>query len=643
VPDPSEQACLVGPAPQLNLVHHPVHHTTLVTASRDATVAEWSLDDHTLNRHRRLDSIYGDTPIALSADGTWLACAEGLCARLRAWDSLAPAWVWDNDLNILKALVWVTHSILLLLCESKHKGYAQVFAVDQQGNALFGYDRVGFKPITAFPLDDGRIAVLGRGRVLLLNSDPWQVIGTIVFSCYNLPWCPTIPNRQEILAFIDACRLATIDVTTGTILRTFEPIDAITSAGALDEEVILVTDAQGTWHLLDRASGRIFRRVTPQFPDDVDPSKLRLHPLPPDRLATSWPNGQLAVWDMAAVRHTAPLTPPQQGVSPQLAELRSLLYTSPSAPTWNALCTLLDRWEGPLQLALDYAEPLLEDWPDTLRAIPGRWLARLLSGQRVPWARLARRVVLSNAFDAAMAPLAAAPELSQLVHLSLSGKGLRNAGALALAEATWPHLQSLSLHNTHIRINGCRALAQASFMRHLTALELGYSTFQDKGVAAFLGNCTMERLTSLRIMHCTSGQPPTFTKAFIQATHLGTLRTLVMNPKIHLHVEMFAEATWLCQLETLELHAPHHSPTIEGVTRLAQATHLASLRALKLDARLNNRDLEGLAGASFAPTLQQLHLHSWTTRHLSRDALDHMLAHMPNLDEASRQRLQRSS
>ncbi|MEO1268552.1 MAG: ribosomal protein L7/L12 [Myxococcota bacterium] len=68
-------------------------------------------------------------------------------------------------------------------------------------------------------------------------------------------------------------------------------------------------------------------------------------------------------------------------LNPLLERLRDILHREPSESVWDELCALLDRW--PLEhktVALDYALPHLEMWPDALRPPPHRWRLAYLEG-----------------------------------------------------------------------------------------------------------------------------------------------------------------------------------------------------------------------------------------------------------------------
>jgi Ran GTPase-activating protein (RanGAP) involved in mRNA processing and transport len=138
-------------------------------------------------------------------------------------------------------------------------------------------------------------------------------------------------------------------------------------------------------------------------------------------------------------------------------ELRSLLQRAPEPQTWGALCALLERWpdDGSLaEQALPYCEAQLRGWEDSWRVAPRRWIARVLSGDKLPALALARRlrVHVQLTDRDKMQRLIEHPALGHITQLDLAGTSLHEHMVGPLMERLAEHnrLRALDLSDNDV-------------------------------------------------------------------------------------------------------------------------------------------------------------------------------------------------
>ena len=618
---------------------------TLLSSSTDGLLAEWPLDGGDPIRSLRTDGVFmGTSTLALSGDGAWLACAEGLRVHLRAMDTWEARWSWSEDLNDTRRVIWLKDdAVLMVLCAKKYKGYARIFFLDAAtGAPLASLERLDFEPRDGWE-EEGRAVVVGSGYAIVIDLDTFDIVRRVTLAGRTAPTRMLNVTHREALVFGPEILTELVEIDTGASRVTLESVGGVvaTCFAGDDEEVVVIADHEDTLHLMDRRDGRRFRSLHLQLPEELDSGTIRLHRVSGACVATSWKDGRVALWD------TSEWQPPQraqvdrEGVNPQLTELRALLHLEPDKGTWTRLCDLLSGWEASPQLALDYAAPHLEAWPDALRVLPRAWLAALLFGQRTPLAALARVVHEKEVFDATVPMLVAAPELSELVHLRVGGAGLQNDGAKALAAAEWPKLRELSITSAGLRITGARALAKAPFMAGLRTLLLRNTPIQGKGAAALVASPALSGLDTLSVFFCDAADEH-FARALTEARHLAGLKKLELGFKRAFSLAPLTAASHLSALESFSIFSSGRRPGDydDQLEAFTQAEHLSGLRALRLDGvRVNDANLVALARAVFAPSLEDLNVYmDWS---VGAESIERFRDSFPKLNPEMREHLTR--
>lgn len=176
-------------------------------------------------------------------------------------------------------------------------------------------------------------------------------------------------------------------------------------------------------------------------------------------------------------------------IQQQLSALRSLLHGEPRGAAWRELCHLLDAIEdeAALGVALDYAQGLLEGWPDALRVAPVHWWRQLSTRQGAMRWELVRGLDLKN-FTAQDIRLLSAWTEPRLRHLRLQpGQGLAELALLLEHLSHSPlarRLERLDLSGSQLRDTHLRHLAQGRWPA-LHSLELSRNALTDRGLDAF--------------------------------------------------------------------------------------------------------------------------------------------------------------
>ncbi len=164
-------------------------------------------------------------------------------------------------------------------------------------------------------------------------------------------------------------------------------------------------------------------------------------------------------------------------VSNRAERLRDLVGREPSASAWKAVCAELTRWPAnELNVAIDYLEPYLLEWPDTLRVARKGWAAGVLSHGADPRLRLVSRL---NLFDRGVSSnkavrFAQSPDVRNITWLNMSWNKVGDSGAAALVQS--PHLARLRcLDLSHNRVSRARAteLLERDDLKRIEELDFG--------------------------------------------------------------------------------------------------------------------------------------------------------------------------
>jgi len=270
--------------------------------------------------------------------------------------------------------------------------------------------------------------------------------------------------------------------------------------------------------------------------------------------------------------------------SARLAELRELLYGTPRAVTWHALCELFNDWPDAedLGLGLDYAAKHLERWPDEVRRAPWHWNQTLLSERPDPRLRLCRHVELEPQrmlVERRFEQLEATWSLFGLTGLTLVGFDV---------DVERSCLQQL-------RLPGVRHLA---LPRHFHA---GLSV-----VRAALGSPCFGALSSLDLRFSEAG--PALIDELRHAPTAGTLESLALDgSNVGSAVVGLATRGELSGLTTLGLEGLRLGSDV--LTRLLGAPGLQRLRSLRLSHNGFPEEVAGqLLRQDLLPALQRLEL-----------------------------------
>lgn len=199
------------------------------------------------------------------------------------------------------------------------------------------------------------------------------------------------------------------------------------------------------------------------------------------------------------------------------SQVIGLLDKSPSRPTWEKVCEVLDRTPtSELDAAITAVDEGLERWPDDLNEghlwpLPPRqaykvWVQKyILQGKPAPrgWSLFTFLQLHDHRFGKqGSAALFAHPGLATITHLYLAQCELGSKGVQELLES--PHTGAL----THLVLRGnaldagCAAqLFTHALGQQLTMLDIGNNKLDTTDLEALLST-PMPRLTTLCIDHC---------------------------------------------------------------------------------------------------------------------------------------------
>lgn len=269
----------------------------------------------------------------------------------------------------------------------------------------------------------------------------------------------------------------------------------------------------------------------------------------------------------------------------RLERLRGLLYGEKTESGWSSLCALLDEWpeDEDLSVALDYAESLLESWPDRLRRAPDVWKRPLLMGRASnPRFRVIKRLDLSYAVMEArvIGQLRWKPWLSQLTMLTLRRSFMEDSEVEALIGLeSLRSLRHLDLGYNRIGDDGVAMLSQAPWAGSLEHLNLEGNPISGPGVHPLLRSPSLSKLASLNLSDVWAGAQVSMALLAGRLPALRELRLSAMKlgpDQAHL----LAQAPCLEHLDVLELS--QNLLGDEGVNALSQAPRRCALRSLDL-------------------------------------------------------------
>ncbi len=211
-----------------------------------------------------------------------------------------------------------------------------------------------------------------------------------------------------------------------------------------------------------------------------------------------------------------------------LARLRALAMEEPSDTAWARICLVVETWPDldSVDVAINYVEGYLGDWPHELRIDRHGWFSRLTRGQAEPRTRLVRHAEFSfvetdkseglagnpglgnlagiwinssqRFGNRGLGALLASPHLSQLTHLSITHCDIGDDGIEVLAKAsTLPGLRELRLSSLMLGPMSAGSLAASSRLRGVTHLDLSSNLLGDLGARALAAGTQMR---SLRVL-----------------------------------------------------------------------------------------------------------------------------------------------
>lgn len=282
-----------------------------------------------------------------------------------------------------------------------------------------------------------------------------------------------------------------------------------------------------------------------------------------------------------------------------LARLRELAREEPSEQGWSRIAVVVERWPDgdSVDVAIDYAERLLTDWPHELRVDRHGWFNRLVRGNSEPRARLVRHAELSNIEDDKSAVLADDVRLSNLAGL-------------------WIH------PNRRLGDRGLASLLGSPHLSQLTHLTITHCDVSDEGIDALARAVTLGGLRHLKLSSIMLG--PVGAATIANSPQLSELRHLDVSSNIigDLGVRAVAWSSVMARLETLDVSRNHL--TDEAVVAIANSPHMSRLTHLELlgprGGRNNHISKAGVVAMLQSQTLSQAVIDQ--QRRAFRDLLD---------------------
>ncbi len=277
--------------------------------------------------------------------------------------------------------------------------------------------------------------------------------------------------------------------------------------------------------------------------------------------------------------------------------MRAVLYEPPSKAGWMALCQTFDQWpqDQTLEVGVEYAQNLLDAWPDHLRASPRSWLLMRLmpslhNDQPDPWLpwRLIKHLNLNGlpprfALSTLLSRrLANWPALQYIQTISARSSGLQDTSLSCLMGSAWlKSLAHLDVGRNRISEQGARAIARAPHIQALRTLDVSITSIGVKGAQHLAHALTMTGIEVLNLS--TTGQRPEAARELAAAPNLRALRRLDLS---HNSIgddgaQALVSSPYLSRLEDLRLNRNHIGDL--GAVAIAQSPFLKHLKHLNLD------------------------------------------------------------
>jgi hypothetical protein len=266
-----------------------------------------------------------------------------------------------------------------------------------------------------------------------------------------------------------------------------------------------------------------------------------------------------------------------------LARLRALATEEPSDAAWARLALVVEQWpdSGSVDVAIDYAEQYLGEWPHELRIDRYGWFGRLTRGVPEPRARLVRHAEFSFVESDKGEGLAENPGLGGLAGIWINSSqrfGNRGLGAL-LASPHLSQLTHLSITHCDIGDDGVEILAKASTLPSLRHLKLSSLMLGPMAAASLSGSSRLRNVTHLDLSSNLIGDLGA--RALASGTHLCQLRSLDLS-RNHITdrgARALAASHSLGRLEHLELLGSSRDENNEiskrGAVALVESPHLS--------------------------------------------------------------------
>lgn len=254
-----------------------------------------------------------------------------------------------------------------------------------------------------------------------------------------------------------------------------------------------------------------------------------------------------------------------------LARLRALAREEPSEEAWARVAIVVERWPDldSVDVAVDYVERYLRDWPHELRVDRYGWFTRLLRGQGEPRARLVRHAGFSAFESDGTEDAADNPEIGNLAGIWINASvSLRRRGLGALLASPYlSELTHLSITHCDVGDDGIEALTKAETLPNLRHLTLSSILLGPVGAAILANAPRLDRVTHLDLSSNIIGDLGA--RALASGRQLGALRWLDVsrNHITDVGASALALSPHLAGLESLEGFTARHDQT-NSITRI---------------------------------------------------------------------------
>ncbi len=265
-------------------------------------------------------------------------------------------------------------------------------------------------------------------------------------------------------------------------------------------------------------------------------------------------------------------------MSEATATVRRAIHDGPSREDFARLAAAFDRMTGDETAQMvAFAAKHVDAWPAAIRVAPPSWWRRIAGGETVPAFQLARALELESPGGGheLMRAIAASPATRQLLHLSIRGEPLGDAGAAHLASSTrLVQLESLALIDAGLGPAGVRSLMQAR-LRGLERLDLSGNALTPESLVAVVG-----RPNQLAVARCELGAEGARKLAKAEQTERLWSLDLADNDIGDAGAGALSAADWMRGVSHLSLRA--NGITERGARALSRSSWIEGLSALDL-------------------------------------------------------------